>query len=734
MNKEVLLKHHFWILLLVFATLALTVPIMIYAAVGTEIADEKKKIDDAEAELGKVKPKGDDYKRVLEKLREDLREKGHKDWEESWLEQESLFTWPAEMAREAGVAKLNFGDLLSNDIIDSYTRRFYEQPYTDAVKQVSPTKFNGEWKSVLRYVPEWGKPKQPTSEEVWLALEDFWVQTELLRTVGMANLASTRFDPPSRAFSVTGRDGKPFDPTRKEEIIDLKDEKGNPLRDLKGNPRKLNRLVSVTQKFRMSAGAEDHWVMELTAVARGEKTAVTGTLTNVSKAPRSIGVDSREWLRFWTDRVALDEWNKFRGKRSPYDIRVPIQTGEVPPGGKYEIKEFVVDSDLKGRSAGLFEASIEEEGRRPDTTKGEKFVRKLRSKVWDLEIVAGFKPGDAGRATTIFRGTLTNISGVKQQIGQDSRMSLLVWTRKQQWEAWQETRAAEQLTNVKVPVESEPVPAGGKIEIAEFPFVGDLTAGDSNIYGVEPLLNAVTVPVKRIDVVALGYRSNRFANMALRSNLSARPAFKDSAPKEGEGNTGGTPGNYPGMPSGGMSGTPGMPSMRPSGPGGPVGEGAGPGGTPSVGSSGVGQSRPTSTGLERARYTDVTARVRRMPVAMTLVVEQAAIQDVQTAFANSRLRFQETQLHWTRTRENVVGDAPEPGSEEGPRSPMPGTPGYNPYVAKTGMGGRFELPGGAAPSETAADTVLPPTLVELTIYGIASLYERYRPEETTTKK
>ena len=63
----------------------------------------------------------------------------------------------------------------------------------------------------------------------------------------------------------------------------------------------------------------------------------------------------------------------------------------------------------------------------------------------------------------------------------------------------------------------------------------------------------------------------------------------------------------------------------------------------------AGSVGPSSTG-NRKRYVEVNAEVRRMPVGIVVVVDQAYLQDVLLAFANSPLRFQITQVTWNRFR------------------------------------------------------------------------------------
>ena len=96
------------------------------------------------------------------------------------------------------------------------------------------------------------------------------------------------------------------------------------------------------------------------------------------------------------------------------------------------------------------------------------------------------------------------------------------------------------------------------------------------------------------------------------------------------------------------------------------------------------------------RYIDVTDQVRRMPVALVLVIDQMFIQDALAAYANSTLRFQVTQFHWTRFRGTLDGGAGAAGGAAPGFGPGgPGGPGGKgpPPRDKGGKGGSGEKGG-----------------------------------------
>ena len=333
-------------------------------------------------------------------------------------------------------------------------------------------------------------------------------------------------------------------------------------------------------------------------------------------------------------------------------------------------------------------------------------------------------------------------------------------------------------------IEGEFVEAGKQVPINFVPLYHDLPSdlNPTTISRVTQEFDARTVPVKRVDQILMGKTGNRHAAGVL------KPAKFLPVPD---------PSLSPIAPGGGGEGGPGGPPAM----GGRGGEGIGsadgggvPGG-PGMGIPGAGGN--TAGGLEgyfaasKSRYLDVTDQVRRMPVAVVLVIDSMYLQDVLSAYSNSKLRFQVSQIHFKRFRDKLSlptsagslggsvggfsgpgdgggvmfggglgeGDGGDPRGGGGPRGGVGprGMPGGGPFgpgggiTLGPGAGGPRGMPGaggdprgeggpgmgnfgstgfssGVAESQTAAG------LIELTIYGIVSLYDRYSdtPPEGTT--
>jgi hypothetical protein len=271
--------------------------------------------------------------------------------------------------------------------------------------------------------------------------------------------------------------------------------------------------------------------------------------------------------------------------------------------------------------------------------------------------------------------------------------------------------------------------------------------------------------VRRIDAIQVPYQSHRTVTVALKPN----PGLPNDEPKKD------TPESSPDTSGGpGMPGGPGGPGGKvPGGPGGIGDSRGGPGDMFSrggmLGMGGANQAvNPTgNNGLDRNRYLHVTEQCRHLPFGLLLIVDQANIPDVLTALANSKLRIQITQVQFQHARgvQPAAGGS-EPGAGGTAMGPMPpgamgptmgrpgmvrpgaggGTPpGYGQMMERA-RGGRGDsrygpmpppptsregvpgAPGGFGP-ETAGMSEDDPNLVELGIYGIAALYERFPPKK-----
>jgi hypothetical protein len=294
------------------------------------------------------------------------------------------------------------------------------------------------------------------------------------------------------------------------------------------------------------------------------------------------------------------------------------------------------------------------------------------------------------------------------------------------------------------------------------------------VVGVRQVLTWETAAVRRIDHVSIGYSggesslSQRNAHRSLRAYVAKKPEEKPAAADAG-----------PMNPTGEAGGT-GKPRLGVAGPGGFPGSGG------LAGAAGQTAGMTEYHRLVSDRYFDVTPQARRVPVAVVLIVDPAHVTRVETAFANSPLRFLINQVLMNRyprsvrpdtSSDTVVAESSGSGPGGFPLAPMmpsfggryPGGPGRypgappGPLTPSTGgtgvpMMSRPMFPGAGRPRMPmipgAGDMTGPgypgmggpgmygpgygqsPSLggneeaeanIELVLYGIISLYEPYPP-------
>ena len=340
------------------------------------------------------------------------------------------------------------------------------------------------------------------------------------------------------------------------------------------------------------------------------------------------------------------------------------------------------------------------------------FHRTFRNKIWELELWIDKNGGD-----NLIQAKLTNRTDRLQLLGIGNTMRLKVWLSDQQT-----------AQPVDFRIEGEFVPAQASITTKPNPRLHGIPAGTEKqkITRVEQVLDTQTVPIRRLDIVEIGtLRALDARHHSLITALKP-PAFLAPDPAATASST-----SPPGSDGSDDA------ALMPPGPG--------PGATDPRMIPGAGQppgitgnllAGPPETVLlgNKNRYLEVSPQVRRMPFAVSMVVDQMFMQDVLVAYANSPLRCQITQFYWQRFRGSLKS-SPTPG-----RTPGPGAeePGYidNPetYVLPLGPGPLDDprSPGFASRVSTVSEGQVTSGLVQLTIHGILTLYEKYEEPKSTT--
>ena len=354
--------------------------------------------------------------------------------------------------------------------------------------------------------------------------------------------------------------------------------------------------------------------------------------------------------------------------------------------------------------------------------------RKFQNRTWEIDIeVAAEGPN------TVVKSKLKNKTDRLQMLGANKTMRLKVWL---------EDPKLSNSQYFEYRIGGELVKGYGELVPKVFPEFHKIPAGTNpaEIYKIEQILDEVNVPVRLVRKLELGFRDAKRSAVELKT-----PSF---FPEEVVAEAGA---NIMGMPPPGMAGNEG-------------------GGNPAAASGGgaarTGSAEQVLLG-NRKRYVEATKQVRRMPVGLVLVVDQAYVNDVLIALGNSPLRIQITQTQWQRFRDPLAvggsapgGSAPPQGSgseTEGEPS-RPGGGGLSPLAPPTNPGsspgpmypgsGSGGYPGGSSggsmPSFPGAPSggstgALPQSqvtagLVELAVYGLVSLYEKVPLKPTEVAK
>lgn len=362
--------------------------------------------------------------------------------------------------------------------------------------------------------------------------------------------------------------------------------------------------------------------------------------------------------------------------------------------------------------------------------------RTFRSHVW--EVALKVEPRDQAQGGgLVLKGKLKNRTNQLQVLGVGSTMTLKVWFDPKL-----------DLQPFEFRVEGAGVGGGDTIDVPPLPSHVIQPGTDVvEIAKVEQVLDRRTVPIRRLDRLAIGYPSAKDYTKPL-----LNPSFwPDAAPTDAAASGGGGGGSASGPP-------PGM-EMNARPPGGGAGDPAAGGAGGSATAAGPGRAGglrlvDVADGNKK-RYVEANEQLRRVPVAFTLIVDQMYVNDVLIAYSNSPLRFETVQYHWQRFTDSL--DAPA-GTD--PSNPMGG--GYDaagggevslatssigsglsssgpppgmmmPATSSTGGAGSGQfgfggIPGlGAETLSSVSEAQANSGLIQLTVYGNVTLYERLEP-------
>jgi len=296
----------------------------------------------------------------------------------------------------------------------------------------------------------------------------------------------------------------------------------------------------------------------------------------------------------------------------------------------------------------------------------------FRSRIWELNIELATESG-----ATVLKSKLKNRTDRLQMLGAGKSMKLKVWL---------DDPARSQPFEYRI--EGEIVKGEEEITPRFVLALHRLPAGTNpnRIWKVEQVFDATTVPVRLVRRIDLGYADSK------RNGTRLMPPKFMEDPASAAGTTATpVPGGFDSalLPPGGGVDT----AVMPTGPK-------------------TGTHDLVLLGNKK-RYLEANEQIRRMPVAVVIVVDQAYIGDLLVAYANSPLRFHTTQVQMQRFRESLPLATTTTGAVPPNRS------------VETG------LPAGSG-SSAVSDNQATAGLVEIAIYGIVTFYEEYKPKPAGT--
>ena len=163
------------------------------------VADETTEKDNTnKSELAKLDQAKKAARATLGKLnqkKKELEDQQNKMWLQAWSEQKDIFTWPTgysnsnefEEAKRMPFGAGGFHDKEKKELVDLDESRFdgirkefrdvYQPEFVKLANSLDPMQFAGGGLEAVLKTPKWTTVK-PSSEDIWLALEDLWVERE----------------------------------------------------------------------------------------------------------------------------------------------------------------------------------------------------------------------------------------------------------------------------------------------------------------------------------------------------------------------------------------------------------------------------------------------------------------------------------------------------------------------------------------------------------------------------
>jgi hypothetical protein len=277
-DKQMLIKHRFWILAGFFFLLVLIPLLVLTTSVSPTIGAEEVKLTQAKKTLNDIKnPKSDKWVDALKTADIEVNRRKNEVWEQAWEMQKDMMTWPADLNDTFKEKYKYFGDPIDGFEREDFSKH-YESQLPELTKLVQMLEQDGKggkgavffrngWDSTLNLAKSFAK-HPPSSDDIWIAQEDVWVRRELLRIIRDANDSVAIF-----------KEVKPKD------AAGAKDKKeANPGAEPAGTVHKVFR--------------NPNWELELTLAHNNKgQYFLRGRLTNISSRVQRRGMNFKVFLQ-----------------------------------------------------------------------------------------------------------------------------------------------------------------------------------------------------------------------------------------------------------------------------------------------------------------------------------------------------------------------------------------------------------------------------------------------------
>jgi hypothetical protein len=526
-DKDTLVKQRFWVGLGAFSLFWLIVLLIALFTLSDKATGSAGKLKQQKDQINNAKDiKNESFTKLVTEKKEELQGKKNEVWAQAWLPQQGIMFWPKENTgpwrhlEQAGY----FSETIAPNDLTTYRSLYDAQMPVDGDNGIKralwPVQARGgkdqtaAWNQLIRRV-SWDPHLTPTNEEAWLAQEDLWVQWELLSVVKSALDYAAAFE--NVAFFK--RVDAPKEPEKP--AAEASGTAAAPAADEAKKPTLLR------QRFR-----NPHWQLDL-VLEPAEGGLIATTQTTLKRlggdaAQPVAGIDLQ--VGQWAQKQPPAQHLVFEGK--------PDGKGQVALAKEVKMPGFAPNIDDFPFSIML----VADKADPPPAKEGAKRHR-LRNANWELELILERAPD--GQYVVSDKSKVTNISASQRTLEIGSAVFAV-------------RQAGRYLTNVTVPDELLAPGASAATNKSATPFVLPEANMPVEVYQV---FSWDTSPIKRVDAIELpggnSFNSHRTANLML------KPAAQfpiPEAPKEdkpaGGGPMGmsGSGGGPMGMSGSGLSG------------------------------------------------------------------------------------------------------------------------------------------------------------------------------------